>query len=313
MRVFICSTCYDLIDLRAELKDVFRNAGVSVCLSDSPTSDFQVKQDCNSIETCLANVRECDEFIIILSNRYGPSLGAANYGNISATHLEYRTAKESNKRIRMYVRDRLEGDYATWKKNSDKTKLTLPWCEKEDWGIFDILKEHRLLEKESPQSNWVSIFRNSVELKEIISRDFKEVFAREFVRKLTLNGKAPYFEVICSIKSGGANTFNALIRIRNLGEVVAISPTLEIHGLPIKFIFDSIPPIESREREFTWNRVLGRTYTLTSHLQYSLLDGSRLSDVAEIVVQDELGLPNVINYILKEKRYISGPIDLLKF
>ena len=71
MRVFISSTCYDLIDLRAELEAFFRSAGIEPIMSDSLDSEFQVLQRQNSIETCLANVREADVFVIILSSRYG--------------------------------------------------------------------------------------------------------------------------------------------------------------------------------------------------------------------------------------------------
>src|SRR5260370_30298199 len=107
MRVFICSTCYDLLDIRAELEELFRTGGIVPILSDSMSSDFQVRPDQNSIETCLANVRSCDEFVIILSARYGPSLASAGFDDISATHLEYREAVVAGKSIRMYVREPL--------------------------------------------------------------------------------------------------------------------------------------------------------------------------------------------------------------
>src|SRR5262249_10183540 len=111
MRVFISSTCYDLIDLRAELEVLFDEAGVTSLLSDSLTSDFQVLPDRNSIETCLENVRQCDVFLIILSSRYGRSLAKAGFDDVSATHLEYREARKHKKPIWMYARDRLMGDY----------------------------------------------------------------------------------------------------------------------------------------------------------------------------------------------------------
>src|SRR5258708_13359918 len=90
MHVFISSTCHDLIDLRAELESFFQKAGIVPVLSDSLTSEFLVMQDRNSIETCLANIRQCDSFLVILSNRYGPSLLKAGYNDISPTPLDYR-------------------------------------------------------------------------------------------------------------------------------------------------------------------------------------------------------------------------------
>ena len=111
MRVFISSTCYDLIDLRAELEVFFREAAVTPILSDRPSSEFETAPNQSSIEACLSNVRNCDVFLIILSNRYGRHLQQAGYDGISATHLEYCEAVKSGKPIRMYVRDRLDGEY----------------------------------------------------------------------------------------------------------------------------------------------------------------------------------------------------------
>ena len=109
MRVFISSTCYGLIDLRAELETLFRQADVTSILSDSLTSEFQILPDRNSVETCLANVRTCDACVIILSNRYGPSLLNVGFDDVSATHLEYRGAVHREIPTGMYARDRARG------------------------------------------------------------------------------------------------------------------------------------------------------------------------------------------------------------
>ena len=111
-RVFISSTCYDLIDLRADLEQELRDMELEPVLSDQSSSEFTVVPAQSSIESCLVNVRNCDTFIVILSQRYGPSLEPAGYPDLSATHLEYREACRVKKSIYMYVRDRLEADYA---------------------------------------------------------------------------------------------------------------------------------------------------------------------------------------------------------
>ena len=110
-KVFISSTVYDLLDIRAEVEQLLRDMRLVPVLSGSATSGFQPLADQNSIETCLANLRQCDAMIIILCQRYGPSLAPAGFPDLSATHLEYREAKNLGKPIHMYVRDRLEGDY----------------------------------------------------------------------------------------------------------------------------------------------------------------------------------------------------------
>src|SRR5262249_42758833 len=118
MKVFVSSTCYDLLDLRAELYEDFRDLGIDTLFSDLKESDFQTKGDpkVNSIEICLENVRGSDAVLVILSERYGPKL-KRGYGDISATHLEYKEAQKSRKRILFYIRDRLVADWTAWKKN----------------------------------------------------------------------------------------------------------------------------------------------------------------------------------------------------
>ena len=111
MKVFISSTCYDLLDLRAEVKEDLRDLGVAVLLSDQKDSEFLIPSsaDMNSIEACLVNVRQADVMIVILSQRYGPNLGSL-FGDVSATHAEYNEARKLNKPIHFYVRDRLDAD-----------------------------------------------------------------------------------------------------------------------------------------------------------------------------------------------------------
>lgn len=126
MRVFVSSTCYDLIDLRAELEAHLRDLGLQPLLSDSLTSGFEVVPTADSIETCLANVRASDAFVCVLSQRYGPSLKGAGFDDVSATHLEWLEARKAGKHIHLYARDRLLGDHAVWKKNRD-SQVNLAW------------------------------------------------------------------------------------------------------------------------------------------------------------------------------------------
>ena len=110
-KVFISSTVYDLVDVRAEVEDLLRDLGLNPILSGSATSDFQPLPDENSIESCLVNLRACDAVIVILCRRYGPSLEKSGFEDLSATHLEYREARKHGKRVYMYVRDRFGGGF----------------------------------------------------------------------------------------------------------------------------------------------------------------------------------------------------------
>jgi hypothetical protein len=104
-RVFVSSTCHDLVDVRREVEEHLRNMGLQPVLSDRPTSDFEVSPNDDSIQSCLVNVAACPIFVCILSQRYGSKLGAFGHPDRSATHLEYDEATKLGKDIWLYVRD----------------------------------------------------------------------------------------------------------------------------------------------------------------------------------------------------------------
>lgn len=188
--VFVSSTCYDLIDVRAELEAELRDLGLTPVMSDRPSAEFAVTPDANSIESCLANVRRCDAVVVILSQRYGPSLKKAGYPDVSATHLEYLAAREANKPIHMYVRDRLEADFGLWKRNAERA-INLSWVKAGDEAIFGLLDDHRRLVADAKRSNWFWVFRDSRELRSRIGSDFQKQAGRAVLRRLMDTGRVP--------------------------------------------------------------------------------------------------------------------------
>lgn len=58
--VFLSSTCYDLADLRYELRSYLETKGFEVRLSEDPNSAFYVDPTSDSIESCLLNVQQSD-------------------------------------------------------------------------------------------------------------------------------------------------------------------------------------------------------------------------------------------------------------
>src|SRR3954467_12463441 len=105
LRMFVSSTCFDLIDLRSEVRATLEQDGFLVSMSDEYDT-FQIDGRADSIETCLANLRQSDGVIVVLSKRYGPPLRPLKLEK-SATHLEYDEAVRLGKPIYFFVRDRL--------------------------------------------------------------------------------------------------------------------------------------------------------------------------------------------------------------
>lgn len=224
MRVFVSSTCYDLIDVRDELAEMLRALGVSPVLSDDKLSDFKIVPDANSIETCLINVEASDAVIVILDKRYGPRLGKFGFEDISATHLEYRRAKEKGKPIYLYVRDRLEADHSTWRKN--KTDFRGTWVTREeDHGLFDFIEEHRKLTTDLPVSNWFAPFRTSVDLKEAVRVQLGRVILTTTVAEAIAKNQFPVLVASVAVdhQQSGPDSLRSVVelKVRNRGETSA--------------------------------------------------------------------------------------------
>lgn len=161
-RIFVSSTVYDLIDVRSEVETLVRSLGFMPVMSDSKSEGFDTSAQTNSIETCLSNLRTCSAVILILSQRYGPSLRDHGFSDHSATHLEYLEAKKHNIPVYFFVRDRLNAEYSIWKKSSERDKLKLSWIDKRQMRIFDFIEEHSKL---GTASNWYSQYTDSIDIK----------------------------------------------------------------------------------------------------------------------------------------------------
>jgi hypothetical protein len=171
MRIFVSSTCHDLIDIRAELATQLRELGIVPLLSDDKLSDFKVQTDTNSIKVCLANVESCNEVILILDRRYGPRLGKIGFDDFSATHLEYRHAVANKIPVSVFVRDKTVADYSTWTDNSDHADLKLRWVNDRNFGLFELLDEHKKLTADD-RPNWYHTFTNSTDLRAAVRKRY---------------------------------------------------------------------------------------------------------------------------------------------
>jgi len=201
MKVFVSSTCHDLIDMRAELHEDLRDLGVEALFSDLKESDFVVpaEPDINSIEACLVNLRQSDVVIVILSQRYGPKLGAC-FADLSATHCEYNEARKQKKPVYFYVRDKLDADFSTWRRNGSKPEFTGAWCREDGVkGLFTMIDAHRQLvgpDGTASSNNWYSTFVNSVDLRADIRRRLSPVAVRATGEKLIRQGQVPILMII---------------------------------------------------------------------------------------------------------------------
>jgi len=250
-RVFVSSTCYDLLDVRAEVEEHLRQMGLAPILSDSPTSEFERVPDANSIERCLVNLRGCEVVIVIMCRRYGPSLEKAGFGDYSATHLEYLEARKLGKPVYVYVRDRLQAEYSIWKANRGAESTKFTWVkDPKDRRLFEIIEEHAKLANDS-RSNWYDTFSNSLLLKQLISRDFRARAGRVELERLIRDNRVPIvdLQVNASFVGRGVGSARGHVQFvfKNLGTTPAYRLTWQIAegkpepDLPILAPGQSIP------------------------------------------------------------------------
>ena len=296
--VFVASTCYDLIDARAELEAHIRSLGLTPVLSERATSEFEVSPDANSIETCLANVARCDAFVIVLSQRYGPRLGECDFPDESATHLEYHEAKRLKKPIHMYVRDRLESDYSIWKRNKFRD-VALTWVSRDNMGVLKLLHEHRQLSARSKGSNWVSVFRDSTDLKETITKDLKAMSGEAMVRRMMESGTAAILiPRECSVIAESSDPTSVALdmRVRNVGLGVAVNVMIICVGqaMSVGTMTAALAPNEELRTKHVLRPTVAeqeaRFALCAIECQYSTADGYRVSDTSRVEIWLQKGI-----------------------
>ena len=105
--VFISSTVKEFRDLRSAIAYTLRVQGFTVFQSEA--SDFNIRGDRSAIEECLANIGDCDFYILLVGNTRGNLFE----DGISVTRQEYRTARDAclsrgRPRLLFYLRDTTE-------------------------------------------------------------------------------------------------------------------------------------------------------------------------------------------------------------
>ena len=111
-KIFISSTCLDLIDVRAELKATLEQQGYIAYTSES--HDFPVNTKLSPVDNCLDVVKQCDVYILVIHTRYGsrytgtfevPAIPKDPPGGFVSITLAEFTAKAAGLETRIWVRD----------------------------------------------------------------------------------------------------------------------------------------------------------------------------------------------------------------
>lgn len=111
--VFVSSTCYDLKQIRADMKEfIENNYGFDAMLSEFDS--FPIDPCKGTFENCLDNVdKKADIFILIIGTRYGYVTDKGK----SITNLEYLHAKAKSIPIFVFVSNQIINTLPLWRTN----------------------------------------------------------------------------------------------------------------------------------------------------------------------------------------------------
>ena len=147
--IFVSSTCYDLKQIRQDIRDFIENdLGYEAILSEFDT--FPTNPSINTTDNCLRVVEErADIFVLIVGGRYGY---ITNHADKSITNLEYLRAKSKGVPIYVFVDQTIINLLSVWEKNPEGDFSNIVDSSK----VFSFVKELRSID-----SNWVHEFRNA--------------------------------------------------------------------------------------------------------------------------------------------------------
>src|ERR1022692_1593969 len=195
-RIFLSSTCLDLVDLRSGLKESLEEMGYQVWASECP--DFPVDSSLHAQDNCLRNVERADQYVLIVNDRYGSAYEGAAYTrhplgedserSISVTWYEYLRALQFGKPIRILVRERI------WDHRSVFQAARKAGTDLKETGLSGELFDFLDFVCRQEKANWIHTFREFTEAKRILCEWLRQEeaqsagqFERE-VRELLLLG-----------------------------------------------------------------------------------------------------------------------------
>lgn len=161
--VFVSSTCFDLAQLREDLRDFLISYGLDPVLSEF--SSFPVDPQLEPIENCINVVRErADVLLLIVGGRYGsiaPSTGR------SITNLEYLEAKQKGIPVYVFVKRDVLSVLPVWaaSPSADFSR------------VCDSTELFRFVSTLRDDSRWVFGFESVKDIVEILRSQFSYLFA----------------------------------------------------------------------------------------------------------------------------------------
>lgn len=123
-RLFVSSTCYDLQEIRFQLRNFIREFGYDAVMSDF--DDIFYNYESHVQDSCLDEISKCQLFILVVGNNYGSIYHQDKQDNKtpdSVTLREFRKALEVRVYKHIFINKFVDYDYKNYKRALDKATL----------------------------------------------------------------------------------------------------------------------------------------------------------------------------------------------
>jgi hypothetical protein len=160
--VFVSSTCYDLAQVRQDLRLFIESLGMIPVLSDF--NSFPVDPNLDTIGNCLAGIKnKADIFVLIVGGRYGSQTKSGK----SVTNMEYLEAKTKGIPCYIFVQKPLLTALTIWRKNPSGNFS----------DVADSLKLFEFIESlRAPKENWIFPFESAQDIIETLRKQLAYLF-----------------------------------------------------------------------------------------------------------------------------------------
>ncbi len=121
-RLFVSSTCYDLQEIRFQLRHFIQEFGYEPVMSEF--DDIFYNYELHAQDSCLKEIEKCQLFVLVVGNNYGSIFHKEREDNPtpdSVTLREFRKALSTDIFKHIFINKFVDYDYKNYKRALDKT------------------------------------------------------------------------------------------------------------------------------------------------------------------------------------------------
>lgn len=183
LRIFISSTCYDLVQIRADLFDFISGLGYQPILSEY--TSFPIDPDTNTVDNCIQNVEASDILILIIGGRYGHVVDSEK----SITNTEYLYARQRGIPVYIFIYKPLVTIFPVWSQNKEADFTQTVDSPK----VFEFIEDLRLNNK-----NWCFEFEKAQHITSILKIQFSHLFkdSLDLRKKIRISDQPEFYKFL---------------------------------------------------------------------------------------------------------------------